>query len=92
MDSQAKHAVIAAGQADLLLRLPARPEFRDKIWDQAAGAIVLEEAGGRVTDMWGANLDFGAGRILANNEGVIASNGRLHVGLLDALRRVTGNS
>ena len=53
MDSQAKHAVIAAGQAELLIRLPATPEFRDKIWDQAAGSLIIEEAGGRVTDMRG---------------------------------------
>jgi 3'(2'), 5'-bisphosphate nucleotidase len=38
MDSQAKHAVIAAGQAELLIRLPATREFRDTIWDQAAGS------------------------------------------------------
>lgn len=75
MDSQAKHAVIAAGQADLLIRLPATQEFRDKIWDQAAGTLIIEEAGGRVTDLRGASLQFGAGRLLTRNAGVIASNG-----------------
>jgi 3'(2'), 5'-bisphosphate nucleotidase len=89
MDSQAKHAVIAAGRGDLLIRLPATREFRDKIWDQAAGTLLIEEAGGQVTDMRGAPLDFGAGRLLANNEGVIASNGCLHAAALDALRRVS---
>jgi 3'(2'), 5'-bisphosphate nucleotidase len=92
MDSQAKHAVIAAGRADLLIRLPATPEYREKIWDQAAGTLIIEEAGGRVTDMRGAALDFGAGRVLASNEGVIASNGCLHVAVLDALRSVTGRA
>ena len=86
MDSQAKHAVIAGGHADLLIRLPAAREFRDKIWDQAAGSIIVEEAGGRVTDLRGASLDFGAGRFLTRNEGVIASNGHLHVAALDAVR------
>jgi 3'(2'), 5'-bisphosphate nucleotidase len=90
MDSQAKHAVIAAGRADLLIRLSATQGFRDKIWDQAAGTLIIEEAGGRVTDMRGTALDFGAGRVLARNEGVIASNGCLHVAVLDALRSVTG--
>lgn len=88
MDGQAKHAVIAAGQAESLIRLPATPDYRDRIWDQAAGALVIEEAGGRVTDVRGAALDFGAGRVLANNEGVIASNGLLHVAILDAARKV----
>jgi 3'(2'), 5'-bisphosphate nucleotidase len=86
MDSQAKHAAIAAGEADLLLRLPAPSDFRDAIWDQAAGALVVEQAGGRVTDLRGAALDFGAGRTLARNEGVVASNGHLHAAALESLR------
>ena len=42
MDSQAKYAVLAAGEGDVLLRLlsPSRPDYREKIWDQAAGSIV----------------------------------------------------
>lgn len=89
MDSQAKHVLIAAGHADLLIRPPATREFRDKIWDQAAGSILIEEAGGRVTDLRGARLDFGSGRLLSRNEGVIASNGFLHEAVLDAVRDVT---
>lgn len=89
MDSQAKHAVIAAGQAELLIRLPATPEFRDKIWDQAAGSLIIEEAGGRVTDRRGNSLDFGTGRMLVRNEGVIASNGHLHAAVLDAFLSAT---
>jgi len=89
MDSQAKHAVIAAGQADLLFRCPIEREFRERIWDQAAGSIIIEEAGGQVTDLHGTPLDFAAGRILARNEGVIASNGHLHGAALRAVQHVT---
>ena len=85
MDSQAKHTMIAAGRSDLLLRVPARPGFRDKIWDQAAGSIIVEEAGGRVTDLHGADLDFSTGRLLARNDGVVASNGVLHAAALVAI-------
>ena len=88
MDSQAKHAVIAAGQAELLIRLPATREFRDTIWDQAAGSLIVEEAGGRVTDLHGIPLDFAAGRLLARNEGVIASNGQIHARVVDAIRQI----
>lgn len=88
MDSQAKHAVIAAGRADVLIRVPATKTFRDKIWDQAAGTLIIEEAGGRVTDLQGVSLDFGAGRVLTRNEGVIASNGHLNAAVLDAVQRV----
>lgn len=88
MDSQAKHAVLAAGRADLLLRIPARSDFRDKIWDHAAGALILEEAGGRVTDLRGDLLDFRAGRTLVGNQGVIASNGHVHDAAIDAIQRL----
>lgn len=91
MDSQAKYAVLAAGKADLLLRLlsPSRPDYREKIWDQAAGSLVLEEAGGRITDLDGNPLDFSTGRTLARSRGVLASNGRLHAAALQALRVVS---
>lgn len=90
MDSQAKYAVLAAGQGDLLFRLlsPAKPDYREKIWDQAAGSLVVEEAGGRVTDLDGRRLDFTRGRTLAGNRGVAASNGRLHELALEAIKRI----
>ena len=90
MDSQAKYAVLAAGAGDLLLRLisSSRPDYLEKIWDQAAGSLVVEEAGGRVTDLDGRPLDFTQGRTLGRNRGVVASNGRLHETVLAALRRV----
>jgi 3'(2'), 5'-bisphosphate nucleotidase len=88
MDSQAKHVLLAAGRADLLIRVPATKSFRDKIWDQAAGSLIIEEAGGRVTDLHGTRLDFGTGRLMTRNEGMIASNGLLHGALLDACRGV----
>ena len=88
MDSQAKYAVLAAGRGDLLFRLLSskQPDYRERIWDQAAGSLVVEEAGGRITDLFGKPLDFTAGKTLANNRGVMASNGHLHEAALAALR------
>ena len=90
MDSQAKYAVLAAGGGELLFRLlsPENPNYKEKIWDQAAGSLVVEEAGGRVSDLQGNALDFTQGRSLRKNLGVLASNGRLHEVALEALRRV----
>lgn len=80
MDSQAKYAVLAAGHGELLFRLlsPKQPDYKERIWDQAAGSIIVEEAGGTITDLDGNRLDFAQGPTLANNRGVLASNGRLH--------------
>jgi 3'(2'), 5'-bisphosphate nucleotidase len=90
MDSQAKYGVLAAGCGELLFRLlsPSKPDYRERIWDQAAGSIVVEEAGGRVTDLDGKALDFSRGRTLAANRGVVASNGELHDAALAALKQI----
>ena len=90
MDSQAKYGVLAAGCGELLFRLlsPSKPDYRERIWDQAAGSIVVEEAGGRVTDLDGKTLDFSRGRTLAANRGVVASNGLLHDAAPAALKQV----
>jgi len=89
MDSLAKHVVIASGDAEIFFRtLPRKePGHREKIWDVAAGALAVEEAGGRVTDLEGRELDFGAGLTLARNPGLVATNGFLHEAVLGALRQ-----
>ncbi len=88
MDSQAKYGVVASGRAAFYMRLPSpkNPDYRENIWDHAAGAIVVEEAGGRVTDMYGEPLNFALGRKMVNNRGVIASNGAIHDTILAVLR------
>jgi len=90
MDRQAKYALMAAGKGDLLFRLlsPAQPGYVEKIWDQAAGSVVVEEAGGKVTDLRGNPLDFTYGRGLTENIGVLASNGRLHDYALGVVRSI----
>ncbi len=91
MDSMAKHAVIASGGAEIFFRtLPRKdPGHREKIWDVAAGALAIGEAGGRVTDLEGRELDFGAGLTLAKNPGLVATNGLLHEAVLGALWQAT---
>ncbi|NEP13415.1 MAG: 3'(2'),5'-bisphosphate nucleotidase [Symploca sp. SIO2C1] len=87
LDSMAKYGVVARGEAALYIRLPfpISSEKRQNIWDHAAGTIVLEEAGGRVTDMYGKSLDFACGVKLFNNQGIIASNGVIHDAVLAAV-------
>lgn len=85
MDSQAKYGTVARGDAEIYLRLPTRKDYAEKIWDHAGGVLVVEEAGGRVTDVDGAPLDFTAGPTLARNRGVVVTNGLLHDAVLAAL-------
>jgi 3'(2'), 5'-bisphosphate nucleotidase len=85
IDSQAKYGVVARGEAEAYLRLPRGRSYTEKIWDHAPGALVVQEAGGRVTDITGRDLDFSHGYQLANNRGVIVTNGRLHDAVLGAI-------
>jgi len=87
MDSQAKYGAIASGQAALYLRLPwlQNLHYQENIWDHAAGAIVVEEAGGRVSDMNGKPLNFSIGAQLIKNRGIVASNGEIHDAVLAAI-------
>ena len=73
------------GEAEAYLRLPRDAEYQEKIWDHAAGVLVVTEAGGRVTDVFGQALDFGHGRVLAANRGVIVTNGHVHNAVLEAI-------
>lgn len=74
MDSQCKYAAVSRGQASVYLRLPTRPGYEEKIWDHAAGYMVLVEAGGSIADTFGNPLDFSLGRTLKNNKGIVATS------------------
>lgn len=54
-------AYIALGRADLLV------DWDDKPWDLAAGTLLVEEAGGRVTDLQGGPFRVYDPRCLASN-------------------------
>ena len=88
LDSQAKYAVVARGEADIYLRLPAQRGYIEKIWDHASGALILAEAGGRVTDCRGNPLEFTHGTRLHTNRGIIATNGYLHDAVVEGLHTV----
>ena len=88
MDSQAKYGSIARGAGDLYLRLPARADYQEKIWDHAAGDLIVREAQGIVTDANGNRLDFSQGRTLAKNKGVIAAPKQSHGTVLEAVKSV----
>lgn len=73
----------------LSLSLPLNLQgYREKIWDHAPGALLVLEAGGRVSDAAGAELDFGLGRWLDGmDRGIVtAASEELHAELVEALR------
>ncbi|KAI4201030.1 MAG: hypothetical protein LQ348_001685 [Seirophora lacunosa] len=88
MDSQAKYGSIARGAGDLYLRLPVRKDYEEKIWDHAAGDLIVREAGGEVTDANGKRLDFGIGTTLKDNKGVVAAPKAVHEAVLKVVKEV----
>jgi myo-inositol-1(or 4)-monophosphatase len=70
-------ASVAAGRLDGYWEQSAYP------WDIAAGALIVAEAGGRVTDGGGRPLDI-------NQPTILASNGRIHRRLVTALAAPPG--
>ena len=92
MDSQCKYAAVSRGQASIYLRLPTRPGYEEKIWDHAAGCIVLTEAGGKVTDTFGRALDFSIGRTLKNNKGIVATSAGVFDSVIEAVIKSGGDA
>ena len=91
VDSQAKYCFVACGEAEIYLRPQSRPDYRENVWDHAAGVALVEESGGRVTDTEGKPLDFSLGTRLTANRGVLATHGRLHETVVEAIRQAEAN-
>ncbi len=86
IDSQDKYAMLACGDADLYLRLPREATPKHRAWDHAAGAALVQAAGGVVTDLDGTLLDFSTGAILTHNKGMVVSNGQIHDHVLEVVQ------
>lgn len=89
MDSQAKYAAVARGDAEFYLRLPTRKGYVERIWDHAAGYAILKAAGGTISDIEGKELDFRYGRGLEKNRGVVATHGLAHDQIVQAIQDLT---
>jgi myo-inositol-1(or 4)-monophosphatase len=68
-------AYVASGRADAFWELTLSP------WDMAAGIVLIEEAGGKVTDFFG-------GRDSLENGHIVASNGKFHEWMCDSIQTV----
>ncbi|KAK4416678.1 3'(2'),5'-bisphosphate nucleotidase [Sesamum alatum] len=85
IDSQAKYGALSRGDGAIYMRFP-RKGYREKIWDHAAGYIVVAEAGGVASDVAGNPLDFSRGRYLDLDTGIIVTNQKLMPSLLKAVQ------
>lgn len=84
--SMVKYAAIARGEAEIYMRFAAGG-YKEKIWDHAAGVLLVQEAGGVVTDAGGCPLNFSRGIYLEGlDRGIIACSGfHLHEKIVQAV-------
>ena len=75
-----KVGLIVEQQSDLYVHLSPRT----KQWDTCAPEIILTEAGGQLTDLFGGPLRYNAPEV-QNRNGLVASNSVAHKQILDAL-------
>lgn len=88
MDSQAKYCALSRGDGGIYLRLPGTSGYVEKIWDHAPGSLLVEEAGGVITDVRGIPLNFGLGRELRENYGVVAAGKAAHGKIIEVVKQV----
>jgi 3'(2'), 5'-bisphosphate nucleotidase / inositol polyphosphate 1-phosphatase len=92
IDSQAKYGALSRGDAAIFMRFPP-DTYREKIWDHAAGVLILEEAGGVVTDAKGNKLDFSQGRFFPYlNGGLVAATPTMHSLIMASLRKIRSDN
>lgn len=86
--SHIRYAALILGGDDMLLWVPAQPTSKIYIWDHAGTHLIFTELGGKVTDLDGKDVDFGAGRHLGRNKGLVAARGGIHKSILKAVNRI----
>lgn len=71
--------------ADQTCDIYIHPSPRTKLWDSCAPQIILEEAGGRFTDLFGGEMIYDRAE-LQNLNGILATNGASHAAAVARLR------
>ena len=76
-----KVSLIASRECDIYIH----PSPRTKLWDTCAPQVILEEAGGKLTDLFGREIRYDR-RDVQNWDGIVASNGASHAGAIEHLK------
>lgn len=83
--SHIRYATLIVGAGDMIARIPAARDIKMHIWDHAGAQLIFTEVGGRITDLDGKDVDFGVGRDLDANHGLLIAHGSIHPRVLAVL-------
>ena len=78
-----KVGLIVQQICDLYIHLSPRTKF----WDTCAPQVILEEAGGKLTDLFGDRITYNLADV-QNHNGILATNGAAHEKAVERLRPV----
>jgi 3'(2'), 5'-bisphosphate nucleotidase len=90
--SHVRYAALIIGEGvekHIMIRVPVGKKgdpSRAYIWDHAGSQLMYTERGGKITDLEGKDIDFGAGRTLAANWGLVAAPEAVHGEILRLVR------
>jgi 3'(2'), 5'-bisphosphate nucleotidase len=76
-----KVSLIASRECDIYIH----PSPRTKLWDTCAPEIILDEAGGKLTDLFGRDIRYDRPD-LQNHDGIVASNAASHASAIAHLK------
>ncbi|KAK1776229.1 carbohydrate phosphatase [Copromyces sp. CBS 386.78] len=86
-------AMILGGRSHVQVRIPKPMTKATYIWDHAGAQLIYVEATageGKVTDLWGRPIDYGRGRVLDGNWGVVTADEEVHSRLLEIVGGIIG--
>ncbi len=75
-----KVGLLVENKSDLYIH----PNSKTKEWDTCAPQIILEEAGGRMTDCWGSPMLYNKENVF-NDKGYVASNNQCHPEIVERI-------
>lgn len=89
--SHVRYAALIVGGGNVQFWIPASTASKMHIWDHAGTQLIFTELGGKVTDLDGRAVDFGAGRDLSRNRGLVVARGEIHQSVLVAMNVIVGH-
>lgn len=86
--SHIRYAALIVGGGDVQFWVPASLASKIHVWDHAGAQLIFTELGGMVTDLDGKDIDFGAGRDLNRNRGLVVARGEIHTTVFKAMSKI----
>ncbi|KAM0324765.1 hypothetical protein ACHAQA_007728 [Verticillium albo-atrum] len=90
--SHIRYAALIVGSGSAHFWVPSGPDSKMHIWDHAGTQLIFTELGGKITDLEGKSVDFGAGRDLNRNSGLVVAREEIHPSLLSTMGQILETS